>query len=275
MDGDLDSVLRALRELSSALAPLGLESPPERILELGPGRTPDFATAFALAGAAEVVALDTRLQIGDDARSGSRYVELANRLDAGAVPEFTVALGDTNGGAGERLTAWSAAHWPVRFIQYDGRRLPNRDDSVDLIVSKSVLEHVPAEGVPALLSEMYRVLRPGGVVAHSVDLRDHMRISGDLHTFGDWLDALRYSDRVFDAMFSRRSTFINRWRTPEWREALLEAGFQIRAWEAVRLALDPSFERSALRDPWATYDLNTLSEARLIFAAGKPAWASD
>ena len=106
MDGDVDSVLRALRELSSALAPLGFQSPPGRILELGPGRTPEFATAFALAGAAEMVAVDTRLQIDDSARSGSRYVELADRLDAGEAHEFTTAMGPADVSARDRLHAW-------------------------------------------------------------------------------------------------------------------------------------------------------------------------
>ena len=160
--------------------------------------------------------------------------------------------------------------WPVDFVEYDGLRLPLPDESVDLVVSKSVLEHVPPEVAAGLLSEMYRVLRPGGSVAHSVDLRDHMQISGDLHTFGDWLDALRYSDRVFDAMFSRRSTFINRWRTPEWRRAVDRAGFQVKAWVTSRLELHPGFDRSALRQPWNSYDLATLSEARLIFSAERP-----
>jgi SAM-dependent methyltransferase len=223
-----------------------------------------------LAGSDAVIALDTRLQVDEQATAPSRFAGLAQALDSGEAPEFTAAMGLAQGGATARLEALSAMDWPVDFAEYDGQHLPMEGDSIDLIVSKSVLEHVPGHAVRGLLSEMNRVLRPGGLVVHSVDLRDHMQISGDLETFDDWLDALRYSDRLFQAMFSRRSTFINRLRTPEWRQAIASAGFRTHTWEARKLPLPDDFDRSDLCDPWDGYDLDTLAEARLVFAAEKP-----
>jgi SAM-dependent methyltransferase len=269
MDGDLSSVLRALREVATGLAALRYK-PPGQVVELGPGRTPEFATAFALAGSDAVIALDTRLQVDEHAKAPSRFAGLAQALDSGDARKFTAAIGLAQGGATARLEALSAMDWPVDFLEYDGQHLPMKSDSVDLIVSKSVLEHVPGQAVPGLLSEMNRVLRPGGLIVHSVDLRDHMQISGDLETYEDWLDALRYNDRLFDAMFSRRSTFINRWRTPEWRQAIASAGFRTHIWETQKLPLADDFDRSDLCEPWDRYDLDTLAEARLVFAAEKP-----
>jgi SAM-dependent methyltransferase len=48
-------------------------------------------------------------------------------------------------------------------------RLPVPDASVDLIMSRALLEHV--NGVPAAIREMARVLRPGGVAFHLVPCR--------------------------------------------------------------------------------------------------------
>lgn len=57
----------------------------------------------------------------------------------------------------------------VAALRYDGRRLPLADHSVDQVVSFEVLEHVEDEN--AALSEIARVMAPGGWLAMSVPNR--------------------------------------------------------------------------------------------------------
>ena len=52
--------------------------------------------------------------------------------------------------------------WDIR--DYDGSHIPLPDQSVDVIYSSNVLEHV--EDLETLTAEMRRVLRPGGVALH-------------------------------------------------------------------------------------------------------------
>jgi ubiquinone/menaquinone biosynthesis C-methylase UbiE len=52
----------------------------------------------------------------------------------------------------------------TKVVVAPGAALPFADASVDLVVSRSVLEHV--EGVADTLAEAYRVLRPGGRTIH-------------------------------------------------------------------------------------------------------------
>ena len=62
-------------------------------------------------------------------------------------------------------SAYAAARiFPV--IDYDGTALPLPEDSVDVVFSSNVLEHVV--DVPGLLAETRRVLRAGGVSVHIV-----------------------------------------------------------------------------------------------------------
>jgi SAM-dependent methyltransferase len=49
-------------------------------------------------------------------------------------------------------------------IEYDGHRLPLPDDSVDIIFSSNVLEHV--ENLPEVFSEFERVLKSDGIEIH-------------------------------------------------------------------------------------------------------------
>jgi len=50
---------------------------------------------------------------------------------------------------------------PIEYRQYNGREFPAADASFDAVVSAYVLHH--AQDVRAVLNEMKRVLRPGGV----------------------------------------------------------------------------------------------------------------
>ena len=59
--------------------------------------------------------------------------------------------------------ARAAGAWPL--VQSDAERLPLRSGSVDVIVSRGVLHHLPA--VEAALREWRRVLRPNGAVVLS------------------------------------------------------------------------------------------------------------
>lgn len=57
----------------------------------------------------------------------------------------------------------------ISFADMDGRALPFGADSFDLVVSMSVIEHIEGRGGDGeALSEMWRVLRPGGRLVVSV-----------------------------------------------------------------------------------------------------------
>lgn len=57
-----------------------------------------------------------------------------------------------------------------RFIESDFTKLPLKDESVDFICGKGVLEHVPGyiTGARKGLKELHRVLRPGGRIVFTV-----------------------------------------------------------------------------------------------------------
>ena len=86
---------------------------------------------------------------------------------------------DETGGQARRLSRLvlerlDAASWldvlprqPARFARADATRLAFPDDRFDVLLSRSAMEHVAP--VELALAEMARVVRPGGVIHHSVD----------------------------------------------------------------------------------------------------------
>jgi ubiquinone/menaquinone biosynthesis C-methylase UbiE len=90
-----------------------------------------------------------------DAGCGTGYLAAGLRR---AVPGLRVVGADLSDGM--LRCARTAGAWPL--VQADGLRLPVRTGSVDLIVARGVLHHLP--DVTAALAEWRRALRPRGAV---------------------------------------------------------------------------------------------------------------
>ena len=70
---------------------------------------------------------------------------------------FSVVAIDINTSVYRDVQEWE-------IIEYDGRRIPLPDGSIDVVFSSNVLEHVP--DVVDFMREMERVLAPGGFMVH-------------------------------------------------------------------------------------------------------------
>lgn len=264
MDGDLDAVVPTLNWLSVGLSAASLPSAP-RVVELGPGRTTEMLAALLLAGARTAIGLDVVVRTGESGVVAPDFNRIAVRLCAVDAEPFRIAVGSTP--ADLRARAEKLTSVPVSLLKYSGDQIPLPDGSVDLIISKSVLEHVQLAHVPILLAEARRVLSRDGHMVHIIDLRDHLYIDGDHAVQGDWLHALRYPSWLFAAMFSARSTHINRMRSPEWRRVIEEAGFRVLCWEPSRFALPNGFDRRHLAARWRSMPDDVLDIGHLCVCA--------
>ena len=114
------------------------------------------------------------------------------------------------------------------------------DASVDLVYSHATLEHVPLTEVEEQLRQTRRILRPGGIVSHQVDLRDHL---------GGGLNNLRFSEKFWESPRVHRSGFYtNRIRLPTYLDMFRDCGFSVRQldvrrWDTLPLQRDSLDER--------------------------------
>lgn len=108
------------------------------------------------------------------------------------------------------------------FSQYDGCKLPYSDDSFDLITCLMVLHHISEENMPILLSEISRVMKPGGVVI----LREH-----DVHKDSE-KKALDIMHNLYDYVWNDITANDQQWGTnyknnTEWTNLFISHNFNI------------------------------------------------
>ena len=98
------------------------------------------------------------------------------------------------------------------------------DGSFQLVVSGGVLEHVKREALPELVSEMRRILKPGGWALHSIDTSDHLshydsRVSKKKY--------LSFSDLTWKRLFENDVQYINRLQRGDWLRLFGSGGLEL------------------------------------------------
>lgn len=213
--------------IAQRLDALDLAITDARVVEIGSGTCPTLAACMYLAGAARVFALDRERR-----QSPELVRELADRLvihvamiarDSGRALDEVAALQSALSHAVGRGTPLLLATDNV--VDYrapaDATLISLSAWSVDLVVSRSVLEHETPARLVALFTEAKRILRPGGAMIHLIDCADHYAQGDPRRGPLDYLAAS-------DAEWTRWNTAFlhqNRLRAPDFAVLAREAGF--------------------------------------------------
>lgn len=187
-------------------------------LELGPGDSLFSAMIARCHRASLCYLVDSGRFASEDL---TPYKEMARYLLARGMPPLDLSHAKS---LEEVLSVCSGRYGTegIRSLQ----KIP--DGSVDFLWSNAVLEHVRLSEFLDTLKELRRMMRPGGVCSHRIDLRDHL---------GYALNNLRFSEDLWESNFFARSGFYtNRIRHSEMLDLFREAGFspevvQIDRWE--------------------------------------------
>jgi len=233
-----------LRHLVMA-AQHGIATEPRTVAELGPGDSLGIGLMALLTGAEQYYALDavrhasteTNLVIFDELAklltvraaipSGREYAEILPELDDYTFP--TQILNETKltqSLASDRLSrlrhalAGDLTTGPIRYIAPMGRMHEIPADSVDVILSQAVMEHV--DQLEETYAECFRCLKPGGYMSHQIDLRCH-------DTASEWNGHWKYSNPIWRLMRGSHPWFINRQPCSTHIDLVKQSGFSLRA----------------------------------------------
>ncbi len=250
-----NKILPVFEAILKMLNTAGVDLENKVIVELGPGQTPDMLFSSLLFGAKKAIGLDVNKYLETKTSLLADYEEtigwISEAIVNGQLPK-TQAF-DERRFSGKCFIPDD--YFEIKL--YDGMRFPLEDETVDVIWSKSVLEHV--KDYESMISEMRRVLRIGGMMCHIIDLRDHTTFEkGE-----DWLRFLRYGDRLWSLMTSNRSTWSNRLRSSQWESAFRAAEFILLHKEIEVLPFNDDFHKERLVLPFRVFEDEDLSIAWL------------
>jgi SAM-dependent methyltransferase len=226
---ELDAKLEDWRLMAGHLANAGMPIQGTRFVEMGTGWYPTFPFCLYLGGAARVDTIDLNRYLRPDlTRQMAKY--LGGKLDVIA-EQAKRPIADVRA-AHERLTMSleggatpeDATGGVVRYrAPGDAAATGLPRASVDVVFSNSVLEHVPGDVIARCFEEASRILRPGGVVFHSVNCGDH-------YAYADarisQLNYLQYSDEVWER-WNNRFLYQNRLRAIDFTDMAKDAGYAI------------------------------------------------
>lgn len=139
----------------------------KRILEIGPGDNFGVALLLAASGARQVVCLD-RFETSSDAARQRRVYEL---LRAGLSESEQTLFDEAMDSATLRMNPDKVR--PVIGVPIEKADSALDAASFDWIVSRAVLEEVTKTKLQASIEAQARLLKPGGRMAHKIDLRDY------------------------------------------------------------------------------------------------------
>ena len=106
---------------------------------------------------------------------------------------------------------------------YDASNTNLSDNSIDVCISTATLEHIPVEEISNILIELYRVLKPGGIISAIIDYSDHY-----WHTDKSIspLNFLKYTEEKWK-LYNHRCHYQNRLRHNGYLELFKRHGFEL------------------------------------------------
>ena len=94
-----------------------------------------------------------------------------------------------------------------------------KDNSIDYIFSHSVMEHVRKKDLIKLVKEMFRILKPNGVISHNINYKDHL---------DEGLNNLRFPEKLWESnLFANSGFYTNRIPAVEMHMIFKSNGFSI------------------------------------------------
>lgn len=118
------------------------------------------------------------------------------------------------------------------------------DKSIDLAISSDVLEMIDARALPAVASDIFRVLKQGGLTTHQIVFGDHLRIyDRAVHP----KQYMAFTDRQWLRWFENEVQYTNHWQHSDFVRLFKEAGFEfsderiVESCDSATLALAPRY----------------------------------
>ena len=185
----------------------------EQVLEVGTGWIPTIPKLLKAYGARRLILTD--IERFCDARTES----FAQSLTEKAIPQLALASGKEQDALHVGLLRSNVEEYrcPPRLSELDPY-------SIDLVYSRSVLEHFPEPFLIASLAEWKRILKPSGHCIHFIDNSDHFEHRDKALSR---LNFLTLSDFAWKVACINPQNYQNRLRHSDYLRLFRDAGYDL------------------------------------------------
>lgn len=242
------------------------------ILEIGSGWYPTLPLCFSLAGVRRCHTVDIKRHMheGLTFRMCKALEEKLDTIAAEAGRDASVVRGLYQRLRGTRRLEDLLCEAGVLYhAPADGANLSwLPDQSLDPIYSNSILEHVPAGVIQALMREAWRVLKDDGVMVHAMACNDHY---AHFDRGISYVNYLQFSQREW-RFWNNRLNHQNRLRASDFLGMAKDAGFRIiHEARAVRPGVREALSSIRIAPDFAGYSSEDLASTSVDFVAKKAA----
>ena len=135
-------------------------------------------------------------------------------------------------------------------VEPSGKLNNLQDESFNVIISLSVLEHIKKDILYEYVQDFYKLLKPGGYSIHTISLVDHLYLYDKSVSPKNYL---KYSDTVWKYCFESEVNYINKIQKSEWLDLFKGAGFDLVEEESLysdigKIKIDKKYKNFDKRD---------------------------
>ncbi len=209
------------------LVTCGLDPLNKDYLELGTGWSPVIPLVFYLAGCKSLTLIDSQRLMDDHT-----FQETCRQL-IGYSQEISLKIKVERQSIENKLA--KLASMPLKsamslmngnyLAPYDLLNNNIPDQSIDIVTSRAVLEHIPQNVVINIFGEFNRLLRQDGGMCHIIDNSDHWEHNDKTICR---LNFLKYGQNTFNLISTMNPLdYQNRLRHSQYRKMIEDAGFRV------------------------------------------------
>ena len=203
---NLRGTIEAFDEMKAVIAQQGRSFAGANVLEIGSGWFPTIPILLALEGANRVTMTDIHRHM--DAATFTATINFLRKEMPGNKNLQTISRVDD-----------LAISYAAPFV-VDG--VP--DQTLDFVISRTVLEHIPSNVISGLIASLRPKLSPGGMMVHVIDNSDHLEHHDKSISR---LNFLTWSQRKHSFMNALMGGGENRLRHHEYLEVFRQAGLAV------------------------------------------------
>ena len=161
----------------------GIDTGKIKCLELGTGQFPIVPIYYFLHGMNDIVSIDiiSFMTVDRIKNTLDYFLHYQNRFPE-KFEKYLSAVDENRWKEMQRISQQIDSYKSVqevlaafssRILIQDARRTDFADATFDFITSNNTFEHIYPEILEGILKEFYRILKPGGVMSHFIDMTDH------------------------------------------------------------------------------------------------------